>query len=74
MLHMRFEVLTLVSALWDVMQCNLLDGYRHFKGICCQLCRWRQKGFYETLVPIHETTWLHISEDCKFNRKLCSPL
>lgn len=39
--------------IWDVMSCNLVDFYQHFKGInCLPGCRFLQSvGYYKTSYP-----------------------
>jgi hypothetical protein len=50
--------------------CSLVDRHRHLKGTCCLNVKNLKMGASspsETLVPIYQTIWHHISKDIILN-------
>jgi hypothetical protein len=50
-----------IMVFFNVMPCNLVDSY------CLCSLKMTIVGSSEVLVPVCESTWCHIPEDCNLN-------
>jgi hypothetical protein len=69
--YVRFQVCTVVNmritVFWDVVPCNLVEVYRHFRGSCCLhhhgILMMEAASTFETSVNFYQATWCNIPED-----------